>query len=50
MQALLGHSRIETTARYIAVAPATIGKTASPLDQLWKPAKRKPAKGKRAKS
>ena len=50
IQALLGHSRIDTTARYTAVSPATIGKTASPLDQLWKPAKPKPLKGKRAKS
>jgi site-specific recombinase XerD len=38
IQVLLGHSRIETTARYTAVSPATIGATASPLDQLLKPA------------
>jgi site-specific recombinase XerD len=44
IQALLGHSRIDTTARYTAVSPATIGKTASPLDQLWQSAKSKPAK------
>jgi site-specific recombinase XerD len=49
IQALLGHSRIDTTARYAAVSPATMSRTASPLDQLWKPAKPKPAKGKRAK-
>lgn len=30
---LLGHSRIETTARYIAVTPQTIGRTVSPLDR-----------------
>jgi integrase/recombinase XerD len=41
IQALLGHSRIDTTARYTAVSPATIGKTASPLDLLLKPPKRK---------
>ena len=41
IQALLGHSRIETTARYLAVSPTTIGKTASPLDLLLKPPKRK---------
>jgi integrase/recombinase XerD len=49
IQALLGHSRIGTTARYTAVSPTTIGKTASPLDQLWKPAKPKSAKGMHAK-
>ena len=37
IQALLGHSRIDTTARYTAVSPATIATTASPLDQLLKP-------------
>jgi integrase/recombinase XerD len=37
IQALLGHSRIDTTARYTAVSPATISATASPLDQLLKP-------------
>jgi integrase/recombinase XerD len=44
IQALLGHSRIDTTARYTAVSPLTIGKTVSPLDLLLKP-----AKGKRSK-
>jgi site-specific recombinase XerD len=44
IQALLGHTRIDTTARYIAVSPATIGKTASPLDLLLHSSKRKPAK------
>jgi len=44
IQALLGHSRIDTTARYTAVSPATIGKTASPLDLLLKPAKRQRSK------
>jgi len=34
IQALLGHRRIDTTARYTAVSPATIAATASPLDQL----------------
>jgi site-specific recombinase XerD len=49
IQALLGHSRIDTTARYIAVSPATIGATQSPLDRLLQPAVRQPAHGKRAK-
>ena len=44
IQELLGHSRIDTTARYIAVSPATISATASPLDQLLKPSKSKRAK------
>jgi len=50
IQALLGHRRIDTTARYIAVSPATIGATASPLDRLLQPAPSpsQPAKGKRA--
>jgi len=49
IQALLGHSRIDTTARYIAVSPATISATQSPLDRLLQPAVRQPAHGKRAK-
>jgi integrase/recombinase XerD len=44
IQALLGHSRIDTTARYTAVSPATIGKTASPLDLLLQPTKPKATK------
>src|SRR5437773_185550 len=41
IQALLGHSRIDPTARYVAVSPATVSATASPLDQLLKPPKGK---------
>jgi site-specific recombinase XerD len=37
IQVLLGHSRIDTTARYTAVSPATISATDSPLDQLLQP-------------
>jgi site-specific recombinase XerD len=44
IQALLGHTRIDTTARYTAVSPATIGKTASPLDLLLHSSKRTTAK------
>src|SRR5438046_4385173 len=49
IQALLGHSSIETTSRYIAVSPETIGATASPLDLLLgpPPACDKPKRGKR---
>jgi site-specific recombinase XerD len=49
IQALLGHSSIETTARYTAVSPATVSATASPLDQLLQPAKSKSTKTKRSK-
>lgn len=34
IQVLLGHRRIDTTARYTAVSPAKIAATQSPLDQL----------------
>ena len=34
IQVLLGHSRIDTTARYTAVSPAKIAAIASPADQL----------------
>ena len=50
IQALLGHSRIETTARYVAVSPATISATQSPLDQLLQSANGNPAKSKATKS
>ena len=45
IQALLGHSRIDTTARYAAVSPNAIAAVTSPLDRLGQPApprKRKP--------
>jgi integrase/recombinase XerD len=47
IQALLGHSRIDTTARYAAVSPSTISATESPLDRLLQPARSQPTKGKR---
>jgi integrase/recombinase XerD len=34
IQALLGHTRIETTARYAAVSPNAIAAVQSPLDRL----------------
>ena len=37
IQALLGHSRIDTTARYAAVSPNAIAKVRSPLDTLGMP-------------
>jgi site-specific recombinase XerD len=37
IQALLGHSRVDTTARYIAVSPTATARVRSPLDSLGKP-------------
>jgi integrase/recombinase XerD len=41
IQALLGHSRIDTTARYLAVSPHTVAKAVSPLDRLGQPPRTK---------
>jgi site-specific recombinase XerC len=41
IQALLGHTRIDTTSRYAAVSPNTIATTRSPLDRLGDPPKAK---------
>ena len=41
IQTLLGHSRIDTTARYTQVSAQVIAGIASPLDALAKPAKKK---------
>lgn len=47
IQVLLGHSRIDTTARYTAVTPQLVGATLSPLDRLDR--KTVPARPKRKK-
>jgi integrase/recombinase XerD len=44
IQALLGHSKLETTARYTHVATGMIAKIKSPLDLLSQPRKKKPGK------
>jgi integrase/recombinase XerD len=37
IQALLGHSRVDTTARYAAVSPTAVAGVRSPLDRLGQP-------------
>ena len=48
IQALLGHTRIDTTARYAAVSPNAVAAVRSPLDRLGQPPQPNPkAKAKR---
>ena len=42
IQALLGHSRIDTTARYTQVGAQVVAGTPSPLDRLALPSRRTP--------
>ena len=42
IQVLLGHSRIDTTARYTSISPQVVAGTMSPLDRLERPAQKPP--------
>lgn len=42
IQVMLGHARIDTTARYTSVTPQTIGRAGSPLDRLPEETKAQP--------
>jgi integrase/recombinase XerD len=44
IQVLLGHEKLETTARYLHVATSTISTVESPLDRLARPNRKKPRK------
>jgi site-specific recombinase XerD len=43
IQALLGHSRIESTARYVQVSAHVVAGTTSPLDRLGEKSAKPPA-------
>jgi integrase/recombinase XerD len=47
LQALLGHAKLETTARYAHVATGMIAKVESPLDRLSRPERKRPKKARK---
>jgi integrase/recombinase XerD len=49
LQALLGHAKLETTARYAHVATGMITKVESPLDRLSRPKRKRPKKAQKSR-
>jgi integrase/recombinase XerD len=49
IQVLLGHEKLETTARYLHVAAGMISAVESPLDRLARPQRKKPRKAEKSR-